>query len=115
MRQKSEKEEPGPGRKGMAPGVNGNVFEQTEWGQITKTLERQAGEVSLQLFDIVGSRKPSVVFERVSNTRYHQSSLFTDFVPVTPKPISTVILGHRQNGKKKKKKVSPTVNIHSWG
>ena len=56
MRQKSEKEEPGPGRKGMAPGVKGNVFEQTEWGQVTKTLERQAGEVSLQLFDIVTFR-----------------------------------------------------------
>ena len=42
-----------------------------------------------------------MVFERVSDTRYNQSSLFTDFVPVTHKPISTVILGHWQRGKKK--------------
>lgn len=47
-----------------------------------------------------------MVFERVSDTRYNQSSLFTDFVPVTHKPISTVILGHWQRGKKKKKSVT---------
>ena len=44
-----------------------------------------------------------MVFEQGSNRRYHQSSLFMDFVPITPKSISTVILGHRQSGKKKKK------------
>ena len=54
-----------------------------------------------------------MVFEQGSNRRYHQSSLFTDFVPVTPKSISTVILGHRQSGKKKK--CVTIVNIQSWG
>ena len=54
-----------------------------------------------------------MVFEQGSNTWYHQSSLFTDFVPVTPKSISTVILGHRQSGKKKK--CVTIVNIQSWG
>lgn len=43
-------------------------------GQIIKTLERQESDVYI---DMAGSRE---LFEQASNTKYSQSSSFTDFV-----------------------------------